>query len=153
MITKLRSNTVIRTSSTKYFLDQSIGISALGISPNDLLQDLNTFGLYFENMCIRDLRIYAEKIGGTIHHYRDKNNFEIDTIIHLDNGKWALIEIKLNDDMEIIKKAVDKIKKFASLVIDKYNSLPSFIMILTAGTKAYQFDDNVYVVPITTLKD
>lgn len=149
----LRSNTVIRTSSTKYFLDQSIGISALGISPNDLLQDLNTFGLYFENMCIRDLRIYAEKIGGTIHHYRDKNNFEIDTIIHLDNGKWALIEIKLNDDMEIIKKAVDKIKKFASLVIDKYNSLPSFIMILTAGTKAYQFDDNVYVVPITTLKD
>ena len=91
----LRSKTAVRTSDTRYFTDPSIATAALGLGPEDLLNDLNTFGLLFETLCIRDLRVYAEAIGGKIYHYRDKNNLECDAVIHLKNGRYGLVEIKL----------------------------------------------------------
>ena len=91
----LRSKTAVRTSDTRYFTDPSIATAALGLGPEDLLNDLNTFGLLFETLCIRDLRVYAEAIGGKVYHYRDKNNLECDAVIHLKNGRYGLVEIKL----------------------------------------------------------
>lgn len=149
----LRSQTAIRTSNTRYFVDSSIATAALGIGSNDLMHDLNTFGFVFENLCIRDLRVYAESINGTLYHYRDANGLECDAVIHLRNGSYGLIEIKLGGD-RLIREGVENLKNMSNKIdINKMNK-PSFLMVLTAmGNYAYKREDGVYVVPIGCLKN
>ena len=149
----LRSKTAIRSSDTRYFTDPSIAAAALGLGPNDLLDDPNTFGLLFETMAVRDLRVYAEALDGQVYHYRDKNGLECDAIVHLRNGRYGLIEIKLGGD-NLIEAGATTLKKLASKIdTDKMKS-PSFMMVLTAiGEYAYRRLDGVLVVPIGCLKD
>lgn len=149
----LRSKTVIRTSPTRYFFDPSIAIAALGLGPNDLLNDLKTFGFLFEALCIRDLRVYADAINGKVYHYRDKTGLECDAVIHLRNGKYGLIEIKLGGD-KLIEEGANNLKKLAGKIdVDKMNA-PSFCMVVTAvGDWPYIRKDGVYVVPIGCLKN
>lgn len=149
----LRSKTAIRTSDTRYFVDPSIAVAALGLGPNDLINDLNTFGLIFETLCIRDLRVYAESINGKVYHYRDATDLECDAVIHLRNGSYGLIEIKLGGDKLIESGAKNLIKLQNKIDIDKMNK-PSFLMVLTATSKyAYKREDGVFVVPIGCLKN
>lgn len=148
----LRSKTAIRTSETRYFIDPSIAVAALGLGPNDLINDLNTFGLIFETLCIRDLRVYAESINGSIYHYRDASELECDAVIHLRNGSYGLIEIKLGGDKLINEGAENLIKMKNKIDTNKMKN-PSFLMVLTATSKyAYQREDGVYVIPIGCLK-
>ena len=106
----LRSKTAIRTSDTRYFADPSIATAALGLGPNDLINDLNTFGLFFETLCVRDLRVYADAIGGTVYHYRDKSGMECDAVVHLRNGKYGLIEIKLGGDKQSLEEQPESVE-------------------------------------------
>lgn len=148
----LRSKTAIRTSETRYFIDPSIAVAALGLGPNDLINDLNTFGLIFETLCIRDLRVYAESINGRIYHYRDASDLECDAVVHLRNGSYGLIEIKLGGDKLINEGAQNLIKMKNKIDTNKMKK-PSFLMVLTATSKyAYQREDGVYVIPIGCLK-
>ena len=148
----LRSKTAIRTSETRYFIDPSIAVAALGLGPNDLINDLNTFGLIFETLCIRDLRVYAESINGSIYHYRDASDLECDAVVHLRNGSYGLIEIKLGGDKLINEGAQNLIKMKNKIDTNKMKK-PSFLMVLTATSKyAYQREDGVYVIPIGCLK-
>ena len=122
----------------------------MGLGPEDLLADLNTFGFIFENLCIRDLRIYAEALDGSVFHYRDSNNLECDAVIHLRNGKYGLIEIKLGGD-KLIEEAATLKKLESKLDTDRMNK-PSFLMVLTGvGNYAFRRSDGVYVVPIGAL--
>lgn len=149
----LRSKAAIRTSDTRYFVDPSIAAAALGIGPKDLLADLKTFGFIFENLCIRDLRVYAEVLNGNIYHYRDSLGLECDAVIHLKNGKYGLIEVKLGGDKLIEEGACNLLKLRDKIDTNKMTS-PAFLMVLTAvGNFAYQRKDGIYVVPITCLKD
>ena len=150
----LRSKTAIRTSNTRYFSDPSIATAALGLGPEDLLNDPNTFGLIFENLCIRDLRIYAEAIGGAVYHYRDKNGLECDAVIHLRNGHYGLIEIKLGGE-RLIDEGCKTLKSLASKIDTSRMPAPSFMMVLTGvGQYAYRRpDDGIIVVPVGSLKD
>ena len=149
----LRSKTAIRSSDTRYFVDPSIAAATLGIGPNDLIKDLNTFGLLFECLCIRDLRVYAESINGNVYHYRDANDLECDAVIHLRNGAYGLIEIKLGGD-HLIEEGAKNLKKLQDKIDTDKMSNPSFLMVLTAtGKYAYRREDGVYVVPIGCLKD
>lgn len=149
----LRSKTAIRTSDTRYFIDPSIAVAALGIGPKDLINDLNTFGLLFETLCVRDLRVYAESLNGDLYHYRDSKELECDAVIHLRDGSYGLIEIKLGGD-SLINEGAENLKKLESrLDIGKMKN-PSFLMVLTAiGKYAYRREDGVYVVPIGCLKN
>ena len=147
----LRSKTAIRTSDTRYFVDPSIAAAALGFGPGDLMNDLKTFGLMFEAMAVRDLRVYADALDGNVYHYRDKNNLECDAVIHLRNGKYGLIEIKLGGD-ELIEEGVKTLLKLSALIDIEKMKAPSFMMVLTAnGNLAYKRHDGVLVVPIGTL--
>ena len=149
----LRSKTAIRTSDTRYFVDPSIAVAALGLGPKDLMNDLNTFGLLFETMCVRDLRVYADALGGTVYHYRDKNGLECDAVVHLRNGSYGLIEIKLGGD-SLIEEAASTLKELANKIDTTKMKQPSFMMVLTAlGSYAYQREDNVWVVPVGSLKE
>ncbi|MDE7386743.1 MAG: DUF4143 domain-containing protein [Muribaculaceae bacterium] len=149
----LRSKAAIRTSDTRYFIDPSIAAAALGIGPNDLMSDLKTFGFLFENLCVRDLRVYAESLNGNVYHYRDSLGLECDTVVHLRNGRYGLIEIKLGGDKLIKEGAANLLKLRDKIDTDKMAS-PSFMMILTAvGNFAYQREDGVYVVPVSCLKN
>lgn len=149
----LRSKTAMRTSETRYFVDPSIAVASLGLGPNDLINDLNTFGLVFETLCVRDLRVYAESINGSVYHYRDASDLECDAVIHLRNGSYGLIEIKLGGDKLVNEGAANLVKMSNKIDTDKMNS-PSFLMVLTAtGKYAYQREDGVYVVPIGCLKN
>lgn len=149
----LRSKTAIRSSDTRYFTDPSIATAALGIGPSDLIADLNTFGLIFETLCIRDLRVYAEAINGNVYHYRDKNGLECDAVVHLRNGKYGLIEIKLGGDNLINQGASTLLELAGKIDLDRMKA-PSFLMVLTAtGDFAYRREDGVFVVPIACLKD
>ena len=147
----LRSKTAIRTSNTRYFTDPSIATAALGLSPKDLLRDLKTMGLLFENLAIRDLRVYADAIDGKLYHYRDSNNLECDAIIHLRNGSYGLIEIKLGGE-KLINEGVITLNKLAKNLDTKKMKSPSFKMILTAvGSYAYQRKDGILIVPIGSM--
>lgn len=149
----LRSKTAIRTTDTRYFVDPAIGAAALGARPNDLIDDLNTLGLLFENLCVRDLRIYADAIGGCVYHYRDRNDLECDAIIHLQNGQYGLIEIKLGGDKRI-NEGIETLKKLSKIIDTEKMKEPSFKMILTGvGTYAYKNNDGILIVPIGCLKD
>lgn len=149
----LRSKTAIRTSDTRYFVDPSLAIAALGLGPNDLLNDLETMGLFFETLCVRDLRVYAEANDGEVFHYRDKNGLECDAVVHLRNGDYGLIEIKLGGDTRIEEGAANLNALEKKIDTTKMKN-PSFKMVLTAvGQYAYMRKDGVIVVPIGCLKD
>lgn len=149
----LRSKTTIRTSNTRFFVDPSIAAAALGVGPGDLTADLKTFGLLFEAMCIRDLRVYAEALNGDVYHYRDKTGLECDAVIHLRNGYYGLIEIKLGGD-KLIEEGAENLKKLREKLDTEKMKEPSFLMVLTGtGQYAYRRSDGVYVVPLGCLKD
>lgn len=149
----LRSKTAIRTSDTRYFIDSSIATASLGLGPEDLIKDLNTMGLFFETMCVRDLRVYAESIDGEVYHYRDKSGLECDTVIYLRNGSFGLIEIKLGGD-KLIEEGAEDLKTFSNKIDTNKMKAPSFLMVLTGtGNFAYRREDGVYVVPIGCLKN
>lgn len=149
----LRSKTAIRTSNTRYFTDPSIATAALGVGPADLISDLNTFGLIYETLCIRDLRVYAEASNGKVYHYRDKNGLECDAVVHLRDGRYGLIEIKLGGE-NLISQGATTLKTLAEKIDTTKMKQPSFLMVLTAtGDYAYKREDGVLVVPIGSLKD
>lgn len=149
----LRSKTAIRASDTRYFTDPSIATASLGIGPSDLISDLNTFGLIFETLCMRDLRVYAEAMNGGVYHYRDKNGLECDAVVHLRDGRYGLIEIKLGGD-NLINQGVSTLLTLAEKIDTTKMRDPSFLMVLTAtGDYAYRREDGVLIVPIGCLKD
>lgn len=149
----LRSKSAIRTSDTRYYVDPSIASASLGLGPDDLLNDLNTFGLLFETMCVRDLRIFAESINGSVYHYRDNTGLECDAVVHLRNGKYGLIEIKLGGD-SLIEEGAKSLKKLKDCIDTTKMNKPSFLMVLTGiGKYAYKREDGVLVVPIGVLKN
>ena len=149
----LRSKTAIRTSDTRYFIDPSIATAALGLGPNDLINDLNTFGFIFENLCVRDLRVYAESINGNLYHYRDSSSLECDAVIHLRNGFYGLVEIKLGGD-KLVEEGADNLIKLKNKLDTSKMKNPSFLMVVTAtGDYAYKRSDEIYVVPIGCLKN
>lgn len=148
----IRSKTIIRSTPTRHFIDTSIACRALGVSPNDLMNDLESFGLFFEDFAVRDLSIYANAIGGTVTHYRDNTGLECDAVVHLEDGRWGAFEIKLGGD-ELIEHGAQSLKNLR----DKITSIseeraPSFLMVLTAVGSAYRREDGVYVAPINLLK-
>lgn len=149
----LRSKSAIRTSDTRYYVDPSIATASLGLGPNDLMSDLNTFGLMFETMCIRDLRIYAEANGGQVYHYRDSSDLECDAVVHLRNGSYGLIEIKLGGN-KLIEEAVSTLNKLAAKIDTNRMKGPSFKMILTCtGEYAYRRNDDILIVPVGCLRN
>lgn len=149
----LRSKTAIRTSDTRYFVDPSIAAAALGIGPDDLINDLNTFGLLFETMAVRDLRVYTDALKGEVYHFRDKDGLECDAVIHLRNGSYGLVEIKLGGD-RLIEEGVNTLKQLRDKIDTTKMKEPSFLMVLTGtGDYAYRRPDNIYIVPIGTLKN
>ena len=151
--TNLRSKASIRSSNTRFFIDPSIAAASLNIGPNDLIHDLNTFGFLFETMCIRDLRIYTDALNGTVYHYRDSDGLECDAVIHLKNGKYGLIEIKLGGDVLIEEAAKNLLRLKNKIDTTKMNE-PSFLMIIVGlGQFAYKRNDGIFVVPIGCLKD
>ena len=149
----LRSKTAIRTSDTRYFIDPSIATAALGMGPKDLINDMATFGFIFETLAIRDLRVYADALDGKVYHYRDKNNLECDAVIHLRNGSYGLVEVKIGGT-EPIREGAESLKTLSSKIDSTRMKTPSFMMVLTGiGKFAYKRpEDGVLVVPIGCLK-
>ena len=149
----LRSKTAIRTADTRYFVDPSIATAALGLGPADLIYDLNTMGFLFEAMCVRDLRVFAEALNGKVYHYRDKSGLECDAVIHLRNGQYGLIEIKLGGE-SLINDGAETLNTLAEQIDTALMKAPAFKMILTAtGEYAYRRpNDGIYIVPIGCLK-
>ncbi len=148
----LRSKTAIRTSDTRYFVDPSIAAAALGIGPNDLINDLQTFGLLFENLVVRDLRVYADALNGKIYHYRDANGLECDAVLHRRDGSYGLIEVKLGGT-DNIDAGATTLNKLATNIDTSKMKAPAFMMVVIGvGPYAYQRPDGVYVIPINLLK-
>ena len=149
----LRSKTAIRTSDTRYFIDPSIATAALGMGPKDLINDMATFGFIFETLAIRDLRVYADALDGKVYHYRDKNNLECDAVIHLRNGSYGLVEVKIGGT-EPIREGAESLKTLSSKIDSTRMKTPSFMMVLTGiGKFAYKRpEDGVLVVPIGCLR-
>ena len=148
----LRSKTAVRTSDTRYFADPSIGVAALGIGPMDFLNDLNTFGLFFETLAVRDLRVFADALDGELYHYRDKSGLECDAVLHRRNGTYGLIEIKLGGE-GLIEDGAANLKSLAERIDTTRMKAPSFMMVLIGtGAYAYRRKDGVYVVPIGCLR-
>ena len=150
----LRSKTAIRTSDTRYFIDPSIATAALGMGPKDLINDMETFGLIFETLAVRDLRVYAQSLDGKVYHYRDKNNLECDAVVHLRNGSYGLIEIKIGGT-NLINGGATSLKLLSDKIDTTKMKKPSFLMVLTGiGDYAYKRpEDGVLVVPIGCLKN
>lgn len=149
----LRSKTAIRTADTRYFVDPSIATAALGLGPADLMNDLKTMGFFFEAMCVRDLRVFAEALNGKVYHYRDKSGLECDAVVHLRNGQYGLIEVKLGGET-LINEGVETLTSLAKQIDTTRMKAPTFMMILTAtGEHAYRrHEDGIYIVPIGCLK-
>lgn len=147
------SKTAIQNSNTRYLIDPSIATSALGVSPNDLINDLRSFGFFFEAMAVRDLRIYADALDGEIYHYHDSSGLECDAVLHRSDGTYGLIEIKLGG-ADHIEKGITTLKALASKIDTTRMKAPSFLMVLTAVGKnaGVRQTDGVYVVPIGCLK-
>lgn len=149
----LRSKSAIRSSDTRYFTDPSIATAALGLGPDELMADLETFGLIFETLCLRDIRVYADALMGDVYHFRDRTGLECDAVVHLRNGSYGLIEIKLGGD-DLIDMGAVTLKTLQQRIDTTRMKEPSFLMVLTAvGSYAYRREDGVYVVPISCLKD
>ena len=148
----IRSKTSIRSTPTRHFVDTSIACRALGVSPKDLMGDLESFGLFFEDMAVRDLRIYTESLGGEVLHYRDNAGLECDAVLHLDDGRWGAVEIKLGGD-DNIETGASTLKQLKSKIEEKSDeNAPSFLLVLTAVGGAYRREDGVFVAPINLLK-
>ena len=147
----MRSKTALRTASKRHFVDPSIATAILRATPKSLLEDFNTFGLLFESMCTRDMRIYSQANDGEVYHFRDKNGLEADMIIALNDGRWAAVEVKLGNKQ--IEEAACHLQELARKVNDEKMGSQSFLMVLTGGEYAYQRKDGVLVVPIGCLKD
>lgn len=148
----LRSKAAIRTSDTRYFVDPSVSAAALRLGPSDLIADLNTFGLLFETLAVRDLRVYADALDGDVFHYRDKNGLECDAVLHLRNGHYGLIEVKIGGE-KWIEQGAENLLSLSKIIDTEKMYEPSFMMVLTAvGDFAYRRKDGIYVVPITCLK-
>lgn len=150
----LRSKTAIRTSDTRYYIDSSIATASLGLGPQDLINNLETMGLFFETMCVRDLRVYADALDGEVYHFRDKTGLECDAVLHLRNGRYGLIEIKLGGD-RLVEEGAHSLTCLSEKIDTTRMNKPSFLMVLTAtGDFAYQRrEDGVFVVPIGCLKN
>lgn len=149
----IRSKAAIRTGDTRHFVDPSIGTAVLGLGPNDLFNDLESFGLFFEDLVVRDLRVYAEALDGQLYHYRDSNGLECDTVLHRRNGSYALLEVKLGGEEPINDGAASMIELAGKIDTDKMPA-PSFMaVIIGVGKYAYRRPDGVYVIPIGCLKD
>lgn len=147
----IRSTIPLRMKSKLEFVDPSIATAVLGLSKEDLIKDLNYFGFLFENMCIRDLRIYSELLDGEISYYRDKTDFEVDAILKMENGKWGAIEIKLGSGY--IEEAAQNLLKFKNKVNIEKSGEPAFLMVLSGSNYSYKREDGVYVVSIGSLKN
>lgn len=148
---KLRSKTIFRTTSKRQFVDPSIAAIALGVRPNDLLNDPETFGLMFESLCIRDLRVYANSLDGSVYQYHDRNGLEADAVVHLSNGNYGIIEIKLGQHR--VEEAVKNLIKLQNKIDIEQMKKPKFLMIITGTGIAYRRkEDGIYVVPIGCLK-
>lgn len=148
----IRSKTSIRTSSKKSFVDPSLAVAALGITPKELMMDPKTYGLLFENLVNRDLSVYANAIGGRLSHYRDRFGLECDNVIHFDNGKYALVEVKLGGDK--IKDAEEHLLELEKLINNnEHLNKPEFMMVITGTTMAYTLPTGIMVVPIGCLKN
>lgn len=148
----IRSKTSIRSTPTRHFVDTSIACKALNIMPQDLIQDLKSFGLFFEDFAVRDLQIYARSLGGEVRHYRDNAGLECDAVIHLGDGRWGAVEIKLGGE-DLIESGASTLKLLQNKIKEKSDEpMPSFMMILTAVGGAYQRNDGIFVVPINMLK-
>ena len=147
----LRSKYALRTKPKKYFVDPSIATAILDLKPIDLINDLNTFGFMFESLCIRDLKIYTESLGGEVTFYRDEKGFEVDAILRMPSGKWGAIEIKLGAGY--IDEAANNLLKFKEHVDTNKCGEPAFLLVLTGANYSYKRDDGVYVVSIGTLKN
>lgn len=149
----LRSKTAIRTSDTRYFIDPSIATAALGLGPDDLINDMKTFGFIFETLAVRDLRVYADALDGKVYHYRDKNNLECDAVVHLRNGSYGLVEVKIGGS-DLIREGAETLKALSSKIDSSKMKSPSFLMVLTGiGNFAYKRpEDGVLVVPIGCLR-
>lgn len=149
----LRSKTAIRSSDTRYYIDPSIAAAALGIGPQDLIADLKTFGFLFETMCVRDLRVFADALNGTVYHYRDKEGLECDAVVHLRNGSYGLVEIKLGGDT-LIEEGAKTLTALTKKIDTTEMNAPAFSMVLIGtGNYAYRRKDGIYVVPIGCLRD
>jgi len=149
----IRSKAAIRTSDTRHFVDPSIGTASLGLGPKDLINDLKSFGFFFEDMAIRDLRVYAEALDGKLYHYRDSSGLECDAVLHRRDGSYALLEVKLGGEANINEGAANMLKLSASIDTDKMPS-PSFMAVIVGvGKYAFRREDGVYVIPIGCLKD
>lgn len=149
----LRSKTAIRSAETRYYVDPSIAVASLGIGPKDLLNDPNAFGFFFETLCVRDLRVYADALGGSVYHYRDKDGLECDAVIHLRNGAYGLVEIKLGGE-RLIDEAVHSLKTLEAKIDISKMKAPSFLMVVIGvGDFAYRRQDGIFIVPIGCLKD
>jgi predicted AAA+ superfamily ATPase len=147
----MRSKTALRSTPKRHFVDPSIATAVLRANSNFLLQDFNTFGLLFESLCIRDLRVYAGAIDGEVFHYRDKSGLEADAIVHLKDGRWGAVEVKMG--AKEIETAAENLKTLRDKInLDKMKE-PSFLMVLTAGELGYKRDDGVYIVPVGCLRD
>lgn len=146
----LRSKTAIRTSPTRHFVDPSIGAAVMRWTPADLLRDFEAFGLQFKSLCVRDLRVYAEAIDGTLLHYRDKTGLEADAVIVLADGRWAPIEVKLGSRQ--LDEAATHLRLLRERVDANRMGEPSFLAVVTAGATAYRRDDGVLVVPLACLR-
>jgi len=148
----IRSKTSIRSTPTRHFVDTSIACRSLGVSPGDLMNDLESFGLFFEDFAVRDLRVYADSLGGVVKHYRDNAGLECDAVVHLEDGRWGGIEIKLGGD-DLINDGAESLKKLRDKIVEKSNEkAPSFLLVLTAVGGAYKRDDGVFVAPINLLR-
>ena len=148
---KLRSKTVISTSPTRHFVDPAIAAYFLDANPQDLLNDLETMGLLFESLVVRDLRIYTENLGGRVYHYRDHGGQEADAILHFKNSQWAAIEVKLGN--KAVDQGAESLKKLADKIDNDSMNAPSFLAVITGTGYAYKRDDGVYVIPIGCLRN
>jgi predicted AAA+ superfamily ATPase len=146
----IRSRVHMRTSPKRHFIDPSIAAASLQVSPDDLMNDFNTFGLLFESLCIRDLRVYAQSLDGEVYHYHDGSDLEADAIIQLYGGRWGAVEMKMSASDE--ETAARNLKKIRDKVDSEKMGEPAFLMILTAGGYAYRREDGIYVVPIGCLR-
>ena len=148
----IRSKTSIRSTPTRHFVDTSIACRSLGVSPSDLTKDLNSFGLFFEDFAIRDLRVYSDLLGGTVKHYRDNAGLECDAVVHLEDGRWGGIEIKLGGD-DNVEEGASSLKTLRDKIVGKSDEkAPSFLLVLTAIGGAYKREDGVFVAPINMLR-
>lgn len=147
---RLRSKTAVRTSPTRHFCDPSLAAVMLNATPKQLLTDFETFGLLFESLCVHDLRVYIDSLGGHVYHYRDKTGLEADAVLVLDDGRWALVEVKLGK--QSINQAAEHLKKLAQRINTNHEGEPAFLLVLTGTQAAYRREDDILVSPLAALK-